>query len=485
MSKPAASIMVHSKKPIECCDASGFPLSPRYVHPLCYPIIMEDEDNAYATPDCMSYVRSVVALRSDCSFGPSDQVNQVTHYLDGSQIYGSTMNRTRSLRAFSGGKLRISTSKGKSYLPISEHPTQDCQVSSPASACFRSGDSRVNFQPALTAMHTLWYREHNRIADELAALNDQWDDDRLFHEARRIVIAEMQHITYSDWLVKVLSGMYVRKLELSSEYEESGNPAVSNSFATAAMRALKSLYVGRIELVKEDRAKNASFELEKYFNNPELMRQPDSLDGIVRGLASQRSQRIDVHYPEALINQLYTTGDNGFDVLSLDIQRGRDHGLPGYVHYRSLCGMPEVRDYDDLVDVMPQRNIDALEKVYTSPLDIDLIVGGLMETPEGDSLFGPTFSCIVADQFRRTKKGDRYFYTNKRQPRPFANSQLNEIKKVTLARIFCDNTDGVERIQRDVFERVGEGNEMVACNGTEIPRMNLAPWRESREKYSH
>lgn len=63
-----------------------------------------------------------------------------------------------------------------------------------------AGDSRVNEQPGLTAIHTLWMREHNRVARELQNLNPRWSNDEVFEEARRIVVGEMQHITYNEWL---------------------------------------------------------------------------------------------------------------------------------------------------------------------------------------------------------------------------------------------------------------------------------------------
>ena len=59
-------------------------------------------------------------------------------------------------------------------------------------------------------MHTVWVREHNRVAKVLHTLNPTFDDERLFQEARKIVIAEIQHITYNEWLAVLFSEETVR-----------------------------------------------------------------------------------------------------------------------------------------------------------------------------------------------------------------------------------------------------------------------------------
>lgn len=100
------------------------------------------------------------------------------------------------------------------------------------------------------------------------------------------------------------------------------------------------------------------------------------------------------------------------------------------------------------------QTIKSLSEVYHSPHDIDLLVGGLAERPDGDSLLGPTLSCIVADQFLRTRRGDRYFYSNEDQPVPFSKAQIREIDRISLARIFCDNGDDIETMQNNVFKRL-------------------------------
>lgn len=60
----------------------------------------------------------------------------------------------------------------------------------------------------IMAMHILWFREHNRLAETLQRLNPHWSDEKIFQEARRITIAEFQHITYNEWLPNVL-GTYI------------------------------------------------------------------------------------------------------------------------------------------------------------------------------------------------------------------------------------------------------------------------------------
>ena len=96
-------------------------------------------------------------------------------------------------------------------------------------------------------MHTVWHREHNRIAKELAVLNPLWTDEILYQEARRIVVAEIQHITYNEWLPMLFGKTYIQTLGLLSgtdhnqDYNSDEDPGVSNEAATAALQFLKSL----------------------------------------------------------------------------------------------------------------------------------------------------------------------------------------------------------------------------------------------------
>ncbi|XP_074028960.1 salivary peroxidase/catechol oxidase isoform X2 [Leptinotarsa decemlineata] len=482
LSRFASSIMIHSNHSIECCNRNGFNLAPRYLHPFCFPISIPQEDGYYSEHriQCMSYVKSLPAIRSDCTLGPNEQINQATHYLDGSQIYGATFEKSSNLRTHVDGKLKAITIQGEEYLPLSANPTEDCQVDTNTSLCFISGDPRVNFLPHLTVLHTLIMREHNRIAKELASVNGDWDDETTFQETRRIVIAELQHITYNEWLPQVLDPNSLEKIH-SAVYDEKIDPRVSNSFATAALRAFISMISENISLVHESRDSSSTLRLHEHFNKPEIILRPQIFDSLLRGSATQIAGSIDMNYTEDVINRYSANGSYGYDVLSLDIQRGRDHGLPSYNDFRRLCGLIELSSFVENADHIGQKNLKALQKLYSHPNDVDLIIGGLMEEPK--PLLGPTFSCIIEDQMIRSKKGDRYFYTNQDQPNAFSDLQLKEIQKVSLARIICDNAKEIESMQPNVFEKIGERNNLVPCDSEYIPKMSLVPWMDNRERY--
>lgn len=124
------------------------------------------------------------------------------------------------------------------------------------------------------------------------------------------------------------------------------------------------------------------------------------------------------------------------------MQRGRDHGIRPYNDYLQATGRPRLYDFEQF----GATNAERLRCVYAHPDDIDLWVGGLQEDAHGDGLLGPTFADIVADQFSRLRRGDRYFYDLGPQDSPAALTpdQLNEVRSsggVTMARILCDNTD--------------------------------------------
>lgn len=464
--------MVHFDSSINCCTPDGNKLAPRHIHPFCSAIEVPNDDKFYGDKNvkCLSYVRSMGGLRGDCSFGPLDQLNQATHYLDGSQIYGNDEEQTKSLRNGIRGQMRHS----QNFLPKEEHFKENEMKCREDKNCYEAGDSRANSHPQLTALHTIFLREHNRLAEKLSELNPHWNDEKLFEEARRVLIAEIQHITYDEWLPLLLSKDDMNKMA-AREYQDVVNPAVSNSFATAAVRFIKSLIPEKIQLFNEDRTLNSSLNLGDHLYKTHIIEAMD-LNQFLRGLTTQKSRKLDLAYTKDLVD-LHGSELLGLDVISLDIQRGRDHGLPGYNAYRKLCGLRSARVFNDLLDNIAPEEVKKLSQVYNHPDDIDLIIGGLAETPKKDSVVGETFACILADQFRRTREGDRYFYSfiNSRKPWEFTSKQIEEIQKVTLSKIICDNAD-VESVQPEAFLPISNSNQLTKCH--DLPGLNLSLWKD-------
>ena len=129
-----------------------------------------------------------------------------------------------------------------------------------------------------------------------------------------------------------------------------------------------------------------------------------------------------------LTNHLFEERGSGFgmDLIALNIQRGRDHGLPGYNSYRRLCGLQPANSFNDLNRFMTAGSAETFSQMYRNVEDIDLFIGGVHEDPLPDALIGPTFACIVAEQFRRTKLGDRFWYENGKLPHSFSKGILSK-----------------------------------------------------------
>ena len=176
-----------------------------------------------------------------------------------------------------------------------------------------------------------------------------------------------------------------------------------------------------VEEVHYERKTTGMVPLSDTFFNPGLIYTPGQLDKFLVGLATQPRQKFDNIFSEEVTNHLFQAknGSFGLDLVALNIQRGRDHGLPGYNAFRELCGLKRVEEFDYLQDLIPEKIVQRLRLIYDTVDDIDLFIGGVAEAPAPGGLLGPTFRCIVGDQFARLQKGDRSvgtncsFYTNR------------------------------------------------------------------------
>ena len=121
-----------------------------------------------------------------------------------------------------------------------------------------------------------------------------------------------------------------------------------------------------------------------------------------------------------LTNHLFKTKQGfGADLASLNMQRGRDHGMPSYNAFREFCGLPRARHWNDLSGAFTNNTLQKYSDIYDSPEDIDLWSAGISERPAPGSMLGPVFACILGETFRNLRGGDRFWYENEGSPNSF------------------------------------------------------------------
>ena len=144
-------------------------------------------------------------------------------------------------------------------------------------------------------------------------------------------------------------------------------------------------------------------------------------------------------------------GSPGRDLAVLNIQRGREHGIPNFNEVRRAYGLPPAASFADVTQDVPTQ--DRLARIYGDVNRLDLWVGGLAEEHVSGSMLGETFHTIIADQFRRLRDGDRYWYEN--EPYFLANPDLlAAVRGATLADIIRRNTHLGDSVPDDVFRAV-------------------------------
>ena len=423
---------------------------------------------------------------------PREQINEVTSFIDGSMVYGSDLARSEGLRDLSSNGL-LRTSAGN-LLPFNTTglPNDNGPGLTDATA-FVAGDVRVNEQIGLTSAHTLFVREHNRIATDLGArlasdetaLVDMRDSaiaaagnsvdneaDFIYQSARKLVGAQIQQITYQEFLPVFLGSS--APTSGASSYDPTINAGISNEFSTAAFRVGHTLLSPKIQLVDPLTGENiGEVSLQDSFFTPSFF-QTNSIENVLAGLAQQDAQEVDTLIIDDVRNFLFgQPGQGGFDLASLNIQRGRDHGLNDINSTRVALGLSA---YDDFLDLTGGDDSLAfqLASEYNSIDDVDLWIGGLAEAHVNGGLVGETFNSILTDQFLRTRDGDRFFFTSELDHLLLLDSNF---ESTLLSDIILRNTN-IASIQSNVFiTAVPEPSSLVLTLG--IGLMGLARRRRS------
>jgi len=369
--------------------------------------------------------------------GVRQQVSLITAFIDASNVYGSDAARAAELRTLDGTG-RLKTSAGD--LPpfnvngFPNAPNEDPEY-------FLAGDVRANEQVVLTVLHTLFVREHNHWAARASALGA--DGELAYQIARAVVGAEMQAITYREFL-PVLLGRDA--LVPYAGYRAEVNATVANGFATAGYRVGHTLLSPELLRLAADGAviPEGNLALSDAFF------QPDELSSIgvepyLRGLCTQRAQEVDPYVIDALRNFLFgPPGAGGFDLVSLNIQRGRDHGLPAYCEVREKLGLAPALAFADVCSD-PEVQAD-LASVYRRVEDVDAWVGLLSEDHAPAGMVGPTLRALLANQFERLRDGDRFWYETY-LPAPM----VAFVERQTLAAVIRRNSSIGAELPDDVF----------------------------------
>jgi hypothetical protein len=173
------------------------------------------------------------------------------------------------------------------------------------------------------------------------------------------------------------------------------------------------------------------------------------VDLALKGLASQLAQENDLLLVDGVRNNLFgPPGAGGLDLAALDIQRGRDHGLPDFNTLRKLYGLERVTSF---VQISSDPQIQArLEQLFGTVSNIDAFVGALAEDHLPGSSVGPLIQAVVANQFQRLRDGDRFFYASDEFFRSDELRRIVNLERVSLAQVIRWNTN-INHIQKNVF----------------------------------
>ncbi|XP_054736235.1 peroxidasin [Anastrepha obliqua] len=460
--------------------------------PPCFPIEVPPEDPRIRNRRCIDVVRT----SSVCGSGMTsvffediqhrEQINQLTSYIDASQVYGYSYEFSVELRNLStdDGLLRtgVQFPGQKDMLPFAApQDGMDCRrnLDENTMNCFVAGDIRVNEQIGLLAMHTVWMRAHNRIATKLRDINPHWDGDTIYQETRKIVGAQMQHITFKHWLPIIIGESGMQLLGEYRGYDPNINPSIANVFATAALRfghTIINPVLHRLNSTFQPIAQG-HLPLHKAFFAPWRMAYEGGVDPLIRGMFSIPAklktphENLNIELTEKLFQTSHAVA---LDLAAINIQRGRDHGLPGYNTYRQFCNLSTAVTFEDLQhDIKNAEVRKKLQELYGHPDNIDVWVGGILEDQVEGGKVGPLFQCLLVEQFRRLRDGDRFYYENEGV---FIPQQLNQIKQTSLGRILCENGDDLKEVTSNVFLLPKVQGGYKKCD--DVPEINLYFWQD-------
>ena len=384
---------------------------------------------------------------------PVEFPNEITSWIDGSNVYGSDEERASFLRSFEGGRLRVSDGD---LLPFNGEGESGIENDNPTrqdpTDLFVAGDVRANENAVLASVHNLFVREHNRLADELAEAHPDWTDEQIFQRARQINIAQIQSITFNEYLPALLGD---DAISTYTGYDPTIDPAISVTFSNAAFRlghTQLSSEIFRLDNNGEVIAEGNLTLAEAFFPGGDIL-QEAGIDPILRGISSSVSQQVDNEIIDDVRNLLFGFGPTGTvsarDLAAINIERARLNGLADYNTVREAFGLDRVTSFAQITSDLETQA--TLEELYGSVDNIDFFVGMLAEDLLPGASVGESISAVLTEQFTALRDADRFYYEN-----IFSSQEIDAIESTRLSDIILRNTD-TEIIQDNVFSLVNEG----------------------------
>jgi hypothetical protein len=376
-------------------------------------------------------------------FAPA-YINTVTHWWDGSQIYGSDEERCRSLRTGEGGRMIVEDGR----LPNEDSEELD--------GIDKTGFSD-NYWIGLSMLHTLFAKEHNAICDMLASKHPTWSDEQLFLRARLINAALMAKIHTVEWTPGILNtsimktAMYsnwwgalpqwARRFRLDAleglfgvvggETRQGAAPySITEEFASVyrlhplipddwEMRSHKSHDVIETEEFTDIQGRPTRAKIDEY-----------GWSDLFYSFGVAHPGAITLHnHPRALQNLTRVNGDR-VDIGTIDIYRDRERGVPRYNDFREKLRKPRHKKFGDITD--NPKWASEIRDVYDGDIDrVDLQVGLMAETPPPGFGFSDTAFRIFILMASRRLKSDRFF-TKDYTPEVYTPEGLQYIEDNTM-----------------------------------------------------
>ncbi|VVC25641.1 Haem peroxidase,Haem peroxidase, animal type [Cinara cedri] len=469
--------------PKSCCDISNDGNTPFQCQALIS-IPIDDPVYSESSTTCMEFRRAKTATRYfNCTITPQIPMNLATSFIDSSQLYGPEPDKAAELRTFENGRLKTERINEHDYCPLqNRNKWPSCDARDIWDICFDAGDPRMNQNTGLIIYQTSFTRFHNYLTQKLQRLNPEWEDEVLYQEARRIVVAINQILVYQEYLPIILGKKYTERFGLSlnefkpTQYDSSIMPQVTIEFSAGAFRVPHNTFASKYNLVDENYKTTSSIKLHEWISNPDILVERSNFDDILRGMAQTPGRAPSPSYNFPISNFMRFLIPGNQDLLSWDIQRGRDCGVPSYNHIRELCGFKRARSFDDLADSIYINDLMKLKKLYASVDDVDLIVGALLEPPCFGAQVGPTARCIITDVFYRIRYADRFFFDVENQPGSFSNEQLKALRNIDLGHVFCAGSE-IYEVPKKIFKLSSNRRSNMRNCEEHLLKLDLSAWK--------